>query len=56
VSSSPIDDPEYCRKRAQQLRALAAKIGDSDARAQLLEAAADYDRLKKRAEERPKDV
>jgi len=45
-----IDNPEYCRKRAQEMRELAIQISFVDAKSQLLELAEDYDRLAERAE------
>jgi len=50
VSPTAIDDPEYCRKRAQEMRELAAEIGFADAKSQLLEMAQSYDRLAERAD------
>ena len=51
-----LDDPEYCRKRAREMRDLAAQIGFVDAKDQLLEMAEDYDRLAKTAEEQSKNA
>ena len=52
MSLSHLDDPEYWRKRAQELRDLAVKMGLDEARQQLLDIAADYERLANAAEER----
>jgi hypothetical protein len=45
-----IDDPAHCRRRAQEIRVLAAQVSLATAKAQLLEMARDYDALAKRAE------
>ena len=51
-----LDDPEYWRKRAQELRDLAVKMGLDEARQQLLDIAADYERLANAAEERERNA
>jgi hypothetical protein len=56
VSSSHLDDPEHWRKRAREVRDLAAQVGLRSAKERLLDAAAGYDRLAERAEERSKKV
>jgi hypothetical protein len=56
VHSSHLDDPEYWRKRAQEMRELAASVGLVDAQAELLAAASDYDHLAERAEDRSKNA
>jgi hypothetical protein len=52
LSLSHFDDPEYWRKRAQELRDLAVKMGSDEARQQLLNIAADYERLANAAEKK----
>jgi hypothetical protein len=56
LSLSQLDDPEYWRKRAQELRDLAIKMGLDEARQQLLDIAADYERLANAAEERERNA
>jgi hypothetical protein len=56
LSLSHLDDPEYWRKRAQELRDLAVKMGSDEARQQLLNIAADYERLANAAEERERNA
>ena len=46
---------EHYRQRAKHLRRIAADLADADARATLLEAAADYDRMADSAEKLPSD-
>ena len=48
----PINDPEHCRQRAQEMRDLAAEIEDPLLKQTMLRIAEDYDRLATRAEER----
>jgi hypothetical protein len=43
--------PAHSRRRAQEIRVLAAHVSLATAKAQLLELARDYDALAKRAEE-----
>ena len=43
------------RQRAKHLRTIAADLADADARATLLEAAEDYDRMADAAEKMPSD-
>ena len=56
MSLSHLDDPEYWRKRAQELRDLAVKMGLDEARQKLLDIAADYERLANAAEERERNA
>jgi hypothetical protein len=48
-----IDDPAHWRRRAEEIRALAGDIRDSESRATMLNLAEDYEQLARRAEERP---
>jgi hypothetical protein len=52
TSRSRLDDAEYWRKRAKEIRDLAGQVGDFHARNEILRIAEDYDRLAERAEER----
>ena len=52
TDGSHLDDPEYWRDRAAQVRALADGISNEKARAAILQIAADYAHLAERAEER----
>ena len=56
MSLSHLDDPEYWRKRAQELRDLAVKMGLDEAREQLLDIAADYERLANATEAKKKEM
>ena len=47
-----INDPEHWRQRAEQMRALAAEMGDPQARQGMLQLAQDYERLAERAVQR----
>jgi hypothetical protein len=46
-------DPEHWLRRANEMRALAARVRDPDAKAALLRVAEDYEQLAIRAEEGP---
>ena len=48
----PLSDPAYWRDRAKELRALADRLTEADAREMILKCAHDYDRLAERAESR----
>ena len=52
TDGSHLDDPEYWRDRAAQVRALADGISNEKARAAILQIAADYAHLAERAEAR----
>jgi len=52
TDGSHLDDPEYWRDRAAQVRALADGISNEKARAAILQIAADYAHLAEGAEER----
>jgi hypothetical protein len=43
--SEHLSDPEYWRRRAEKLRAAAAKVTDTKAKAVMLGSAAGYDKL-----------
>ena len=45
-----INDPDYWRKRAEEMRALSETMDDVEARAIMLRLAEDYDKLADRAE------
>lgn len=49
---SHFNDPPYWRDRANELRALAGRLTEADAKTMILKCAQDYDRLAERAEER----
>jgi hypothetical protein len=49
-----LNDPEHWLKRAEEARALAGELTDSEARRMMLNIADGYDRLAKRAEARAK--
>ncbi len=46
-----LDDPEYCRSRAEEVRAIAAQMTDPDAKAVMLAIAKDYEKLAVRVEQ-----
>jgi hypothetical protein len=46
---SPINDPQHWRQRAQELRLLAARPKDGEAKEMMLLTASDYDMLARRA-------
>ena len=50
------EDPDHWRRRAAEMRALTADMADATAREKLLEAAAEYDRVAERAEQRRKEA
>jgi len=54
MTKSLFDDPTYWRAHAAQIRAQAEQMGDPDAKRMMLEIAANYDALTKRAEQRNK--
>ena len=49
---SHINDPKHWRYRAEEARAMAESMTDPEAKQLMLNVAADYERLAKRAEER----
>jgi hypothetical protein len=49
---SHLNDPDYWRDRAEELRAIAEHLKSADAKATILACARDYDLLAQRAEER----
>jgi hypothetical protein len=49
---SQIDDPKHWRSRAEEARAVAEHMTDPISKQMMLNVAADYERLAKRAEER----
>jgi hypothetical protein len=49
---SHLDDPEYWRDRAEQVRALADQVSNQKARDVILQIAAEYELLADRARER----
>lgn len=49
MPASFINDPEHWRQRAEQMRALAAEMGDQKTRQTMLQLAQDYERLAVRA-------
>jgi hypothetical protein len=51
---SHLDDPEYWRDRAEQVRALADQVSNQTARDAILRIVADYELLAIRAQERAK--
>jgi hypothetical protein len=55
TDSSHLDDAEYWRKRAKEVRALAEHVGALGAKNDILRMAEDYDRLAERAQERARD-
>lgn len=52
MAASSINDPDHWRQRAEEMRALAAEVGDQERKAAMLRLAADYDKLAQRAAER----
>ena len=49
---SYINDPKHWRYRAEEARAMAESMTDPEAKQSMLDVAADYERLAKRAEDR----
>lgn len=49
---SHINDPKHWRYRAEEARAMAESMTDPEAKQLMLNVAADYERLAKRAEDR----
>ena len=49
---SHINDPKHWRYRAEEARAMAESMTNPEAKQMMLDVAADYERLAKRAEER----
>jgi hypothetical protein len=56
MTKTLFDDPKYWRAHAAQIRAQAEQMGDPDAKRMMLEIAANYDALTKRAEQRNKQA
>jgi hypothetical protein len=54
MSMRNINDPQHWRDRAAQMRALAVKMGDTEAAILMRDLAADYEKLAERAEIRTK--
>jgi hypothetical protein len=52
MPAQSINDPQHWRLRAEEMRTLAEDIKDMVARETMLQIAADYDKLAKRAAER----
>jgi hypothetical protein len=52
MPSSHLNDPEYWRDRAKEARAMAENIADPGSKQKMLEVAANYEHLAKRAEDR----
>lgn len=52
MASHFVNDPDHWRRRADEMRALAADMTDAETRQTMLRLAKDYDRLAKRAEQR----
>ena len=50
VPTSFLNDPEHCRRRAREARALASQFNDPASEKAMLEIADEYDRLAERAE------
>ena len=53
---SHINDPKHWRYRAEEARAMAESMTNPEAKQMMLDVAADYERLAKRAEERSAGV
>jgi hypothetical protein len=53
---SHINDPKHWRSRAEEARAMAESLTDPEAKQLMLNVAADYEKLAKRAEERSAGV
>ena len=51
-----INDPEYWRKRGQEMRTLAAGFTHPQSKRTMLQIAKDYDRLAERAEQSRRDT
>lgn len=47
-----VNDPDYWRSRAEEMRTFAQDVDDADARMMMLRIASDLDRLAMRAEDR----
>jgi hypothetical protein len=56
MTKTLFDDPKYWRAHAAQIRAQAEQMDDPDAKRMMLEIAANYDALTKRAEQRNKQA
>jgi len=56
MPASFINDPEYWRERAEEMRKLADGMKHSASKETMLRIAEDYDRLAQRAEERSRGV
>jgi hypothetical protein len=54
MSTGDTNDPQHWRERAAQMRALAVKMGDTEAAILMRDLAADYEKLAERAEIRTK--
>jgi hypothetical protein len=54
MSTRNTNDPQHWRDRAAQMRALAVKMGDTEAAILMRDLAADYEKLAERAEIRTK--
>jgi hypothetical protein len=54
MSTRNTNDPQHWRDRAAQMRALAVKMGDTEAAISMRDLAADYEKLAERAEIRTK--
>jgi hypothetical protein len=50
MSTRETDDPQHWRERAAQMRALAVKMGDTEAAILINDLAADYEKIAERAE------
>jgi len=52
IDLPPIDDPNYWRSRADEARAIADQLNDTDAKRTMLDIAAGYERMAARAANR----
>lgn len=52
MPSSYLNDPEHWRERAKEVRAMAEDMADPASKQKMLDVAADYEHLAKRAEDR----